>query len=217
MNVLRPRGRCRLGLSCGIFGNGFALSAETLRRVPYIANSVVEDLEYHLHLIRAGIRVDFLPHATVYAEMPETAAASVSQRARWEGGRILMRRLWTRRLLGNVLRGRIHMLEPLLDLVALPLANQTALLALALVVGAFAPLPWLSLYAILGFFSIQLYLMVAASLAPHPPRALRALAAAPAFLFWKLLLIPRTRRASRAASPWVRTRRNAESGPRPAL
>ena len=59
MNVLRPRGRNRLGLSCGIFGNGFALAAETLRRVPYTANSLVEDLEYHLHLIDRGLRVEF--------------------------------------------------------------------------------------------------------------------------------------------------------------
>jgi cellulose synthase/poly-beta-1,6-N-acetylglucosamine synthase-like glycosyltransferase len=63
MNVLRPRGRDRLGLSCGIFGNGFALSAATLRAVPYTANSLVEDLEYHLNLIRAGIRVEFVDDA----------------------------------------------------------------------------------------------------------------------------------------------------------
>ena len=36
-NVLRPRGRDRLGLSVGIYGNGFGLTAETLRAVPYTA------------------------------------------------------------------------------------------------------------------------------------------------------------------------------------
>ena len=39
-NVLRPRGRDRLGFSAGILGNGFALRAETLATVPYVARSV---------------------------------------------------------------------------------------------------------------------------------------------------------------------------------
>jgi hypothetical protein len=51
-NALRPRGRERIGLSAGILGNGFALAAETLRPGPYTADSVVEDLEYHLLLVR---------------------------------------------------------------------------------------------------------------------------------------------------------------------
>ncbi len=138
MNVLRPLGRHRLGLSCGIFGNGFALSAATLTRVPYTPNSLVEDLEYHLHLIRAGIRVEFLNHASVFGEMPETSAAATSQRARWEGGRILMRRLWSKPLALEVLRGQLKMLEPLLDLLAVPLATEAALLILTLTCGVVA-------------------------------------------------------------------------------
>lgn len=53
-NVLRARGRERLGLSVGIFGNGFGLSRAALGAVPYDAHSLVEDLEYHLKLVRAG-------------------------------------------------------------------------------------------------------------------------------------------------------------------
>jgi glycosyltransferase involved in cell wall biosynthesis len=43
-NLVRPRGRERLGLSVGILGNGFGLSRPVLERVPYRADSVVEDL-----------------------------------------------------------------------------------------------------------------------------------------------------------------------------
>ena len=53
-NVIRPRGRARLGFSAGILGNGFAISRAVLEAVPYDAFSVVEDLEYHLHLVMAG-------------------------------------------------------------------------------------------------------------------------------------------------------------------
>ena len=59
-NVLRPRGRARWGLSCGILGNGFGLARKTLEAVPYDASSVVEDLEYHLRVVESGRRVEFL-------------------------------------------------------------------------------------------------------------------------------------------------------------
>lgn len=89
-NVLRPRGRHALGWSAGILGNGFALSAETLQRVPYRATSVVEDLEYHLRLIEVGIRVHFADETTVRGAMPGGGAGAAKQRARWEGGRLRM-------------------------------------------------------------------------------------------------------------------------------
>jgi GTP:adenosylcobinamide-phosphate guanylyltransferase len=204
MNVVRPRGRSRLGLSCGIFGNGFALSARTLQRVPYTANSLVEDLEYHLRLVEAGIEVEFLDHATVFGEMPEKSAAAATQRARWEGGRQRMRRAWALPLLKAVLQGRGRMLEPLLDLLAQPLATQALLLALA----AALPIFWCRIYAGIGFVGVALYLSIAAGLSPNPAGALRALAAAPGYLLWKLLMIPRTRMAARKDAAWVRTERN---------
>jgi cellulose synthase/poly-beta-1,6-N-acetylglucosamine synthase-like glycosyltransferase len=210
MNVLRPLGRHRLGLSCGIFGNGFALSATTLARVPYTPNSLVEDLEYHLHLIRAGIRVEFLNHASVFGEMPETTSAATSQRARWEGGRILMRRLWSKPLALEVLHGQLKMLEPLLDLLAVPLATEAALLMLTLVCGVVAHVSMIAAYGTVGLATLVLYVLVAASLGPDPIGTMQALAAAPAFLAWKILMIPRTRLAARADAAWVRTERNTE-------
>ena len=214
MNGVRPLGRERLGLSCGIFGNGFALTAQTLARVPYIANSLVEDLEYHLHLIDAGIRVQFVPGAEVVAEMPEASAAQQSQRARWEGGRILMRRQWAGPLVRRVLRGQLRLLEPLLDLLALPLASEAGLLALALAVGLAAHLSWLWIYALLGFAGVLLYVFASALLSPEPGQTLRALTFAPVYMAWKLIMIPRTRAAARRDAVWVRTGRNAEPPPR---
>jgi cellulose synthase/poly-beta-1,6-N-acetylglucosamine synthase-like glycosyltransferase len=210
MNVLRPKGRDRLGLSCGIFGNGFALSADALERVPYTANSLVEDLEYHLHLIRAGIRVEFVNESAVFGEMPEGSAAATTQRARWEGGRILMRRLWTGPLLREVTRGKLKMLEPLLDLLAVPLATEGMILTGALALGLLARLTWLSSYAAVGIGVMVLYVVVAASLGPDPGDSLRAIASVPGYIAWKIWMIPRTRMASRRDATWVRTKRNSE-------
>jgi hypothetical protein len=207
MNVLRPRGRSRLGLSCGIFGNGFALSAATLRRVPYTANSLVEDLEYHLRLVEAGIKVEFLDHATVFGEMPERSAAASTQKARWEGGRALMRREWTPRVVRAVLTGRTRYLEPLLDLCALALATQVVLLGAATLLR----LPWLLGYALAAWLGVLLYLSVSIALSPDPLESAGALVAAPFYIVWKLLLIPRTRLTAHKDAAWVRTQRNAEA------
>ncbi len=205
MNVVRPRGRSRLGLSCGIFGNGFALSAQTLERVPYTANSLVEDLEYHLRLLAAGIRVDFLDNATVLGEMPEKSAAAATQRARWEGGRALMRRTHTIPIFGAVLRGDVRLIEPLLDLTARPLAMQVLLLLMMLA----APLRWTHIYSCAGLLTGVLYVLAAAALSPQPGKSLQALLAAPGYIVWKVLMIPATRMAARRDAAWVRTGRNA--------
>ena len=202
MNVLRPRGRSRLNLSCGIFGNGFALTAPTLRKVPYLAHSVVEDLEYHLHLIRANLRVDFLDTVTVRGEVPTNPTAASTQRARWEGGRQLMRRQWTLQLLRNVLRGQLRYLEPLLDLRALPVTTTAVCLALALI----APLTRIP--AALGLITCLLYIFVSASLSDDPLATLTALAQAPLYLAFKIAMIPKTRAAARKDAAWVRTGRN---------
>jgi cellulose synthase/poly-beta-1,6-N-acetylglucosamine synthase-like glycosyltransferase len=208
MNVLRPRGRDRLGLSCGIFGNGFALSAATLDRVPYTANSLVEDLESHLRLVSAGLRVEFLDSTTVLGEMPEKSPAAATQRARWEGGRALMRRQWTLPLVRSVLGGKARLLEPLLDLLSLPLATQAGLLFVA----ALLPIAWLRCYSAASFLAIVFYVLVSAGMSPSPIASLRALAATPAYLAWKLLMLPSTRLAARKDAAWVRTQRNADPG-----
>ncbi len=56
MNVLRAKGRAGLGFSTGIFGNGFSLTAEALQRVPFDADSIAEDVEFHTRLVSAGFR-----------------------------------------------------------------------------------------------------------------------------------------------------------------
>ncbi len=207
MNVLRPRGRSRLGLSCGIFGNGFALRAATLRKVPYAAHSLVEDLEYHLLLLEAGLRVDFLDDAEVRGEMPTTGTGAATQRARWEGGRQRMRRQWTGPLLRRVLLGRLRLLEPLFDLRAVPLATGTVLMLAALLV----PMLWVRAAAGVELLGVLLYVAVSAALGDDPAGNLKALAGAPFYIAFKIAMIGRTRRAARTDAAWVRTQRNDDS------
>ena len=203
-NVLRPRGRSRLGLSCGIFGNGFALAASTLRAVPYVAHSIVEDLEYHLLLLQHGLSVDYLDDATVFGEMPAASAAAATQRARWEGGRMLMRRRFAYPLLRKVLAGHLRFAEPLVDLLSVPIATGAMLSLLALL----APAHVIRAMAVSALMTLVLYTIIAAALGDKPWENLKALVTAPAYIVFKVAMIPRTRRAARADAEWVRTERN---------
>jgi hypothetical protein len=214
-NVLRPRGRAALGLSTGILGNGFALPRATLARMPYTARSIVEDVEYHLLLVRAGMRVRWVDDAVVRGDMPATGAAAGTQRARWEGGRLRLALDQGPALAAQVLRGRLRLLDPLADLLLLPLAPHVALLAGA--AGAAAPgSPALLGWALAALGVVALHVLLGLVLIRARGAHWRALLGVPAYIVWKLLLTARIARSAGRRTEWVRTeRRPAEKGDTP--
>lgn len=202
-NVLRPRGRARWGLSAGILGNGFALSADTLRAVPYDAHSVVEDLEYHLRLVRSGRSVAFADRAEVLATMPTGGRGVRTQRARWEGGRLRMLRDAAPALVGAIAGGAGRLLEPLLELLLLPLAAHVLLLVVALVI----PWPPTQAGAVAALGVVGAHVLAAIAVGGGGWRDVAALAVAPFYVVWKLALVPAIARAARRDAEWVRTER----------
>lgn len=205
-NVVRPLGREQLGLSAGILGNGFGLRRETLAAVPYLASSVVEDLEYHLSLVRSGRRVAFVNETTVFGEMPVRGKGVKTQRSRWEGGRLRMMMEKSPALLRSVLQGQLSLLEPLLELLLFPLAFHVALLAVAIS----TPLPFVRMVGLVGAAVVLLHLTAAIVVGGGGWRDVSTLAAAPFYIVWKLMLIPSLLRNARSNHAWVRTSRNAE-------
>jgi cellulose synthase/poly-beta-1,6-N-acetylglucosamine synthase-like glycosyltransferase len=202
-NVLRPRGRAAFGLSAGILGNGFALSRRALQAVPYSADSIVEDVEYHHLLVRAGLRVQWVDGAQVRGDMPVARSAAAQQRARWEGGRLRLLASHGPALAARVLAGQWRLADPLLDLLLWPLAWHFSLLLLALALGA-APV---QIAAGAGLSGVALHVMVALWLMPARREHFRALLGAPAYVIWKLCLAATTWRAAGRHAPWVRSAR----------
>lgn len=203
-NVLRLRGRERWRLSVGLLGNGFGLTRETLLNEPYEATSVVEDMEYHLRLVAAGRRVVFAPNTGVWSDAPYTREAGAGQRARWEGGRFRMILDWTPILLCRVLSGERRLIEPLLELLLLPLAFHVLLLLVALL-PPFGPT---RIYALLGLTLVAVHVLAAIRIGGGGWRDLLALATAPFYILWKLTILRAIGRASRTDAAWVRTERN---------
>jgi cellulose synthase/poly-beta-1,6-N-acetylglucosamine synthase-like glycosyltransferase len=206
-NVVRPLGREHLGLSVGILGNGFGLRSETLKAVPYLASSVVEDLEYHLKLVQSGYRVKFVNETAVYGEMPVRGEGVNTQRSRWEGGRLRILKERGPELLLEVLKGRQTFLEPLLDLLLLPLAFHVTLLAIAIS----TPQAVVRNIGLAGFGVLVLHLAAAAVVGGGSWLDIGTLAIAPFYVLWKLTMIPSLFRNARSNNTWVRTKRNAKA------
>jgi hypothetical protein len=205
MNVVRGRGRAALGLSSGIFGNGFLLRASLLERVPYEARSIAEDLEHHANLVAQGGVVRWVDAARVTAGLAETKAAHDSQETRWEGGRL--RVAWSAgpRLLGAALRGNPRAGEALLAVLSLPFSLGVA----AALVSVALPVAWSREYGLASLGIGALYLATAAQIGSDSARFGRALRAAPALAARKLMLIPKIVAQAGRRVMWVRTGRES--------
>ena len=203
-NVIRPQGRERLGLSAGILGNGFALSAASLARVPYVAHSIVEDAEHHLALVNAGMRVGFVDEATVTGAFAASGQAGRTQRARWEGGRLQLLRSHLPRAIAGAMTGRWQLLDPVLDMMLLPLAWLVMLQCLAL-----AGAPWAQAVGLAGLAIVAAHVLRAAYVSTGSWRGLRPLMGVPAYLAWKLAMLPAILASASHRASWARTPRRA--------
>ena len=208
-HIVRSRARERVRVSCGIRGNGWCVTHALLKKVPYQAFSLTEDLEYGIQLGLAGFRVAYADEAHSDAEMVSNEKTARKQRQRWEHGRFELVRTKTWLLLKASLRKpSLVCLDLAFDLIVLPLSyialNVMALFAVA--AGAYtvglAPIDWVWV-ACACAASIVLYVLRGWQLSGIGLQGLLDLARAPGFLIWKILLMVRPR----GADGWVRTTR----------
>jgi cellulose synthase/poly-beta-1,6-N-acetylglucosamine synthase-like glycosyltransferase len=213
---LRSLARERMGLSCGLRGNGMGFSREILETVPHDAYSIVEDIEYGIRLGRAGHRVWYVAEASVLGDMVATEKESRSQRERWEGGRLQLAKTHLGGLFRDAIAQRSGMLFDLAMDLAVPALTIVvvwtvvgAVVATALAVVTKSPglvAPWA-----FSAFVLLLYVGRGVVLSGSGFRGVLDLAAAPAYIAWKLALS--LRRSSRKKGEWVRTARESEKAP----
>lgn len=205
----------RLGLGVGLKGNGMCFRAEALRRFPWRAAGLVEDMEFAWNLRVGGGRVRFQPEARVYGEMVSRGGpGAASQRRRWEGGRRALRASFRDAL------GRSRHLPASkkilysLDLEYPPLGRLAGLLSLASVVATGGSAwrggggGWAAVLALLEFYWACMIAYVASPIVVVrlPVRYLANLIYAPFYLAWKLAI-------GLGAAPleWIRTPREASA------
>jgi cellulose synthase/poly-beta-1,6-N-acetylglucosamine synthase-like glycosyltransferase len=193
-----------LGVGVALRGNGMCFSAAGLKRQPWAAFGLAEDLEFAWRLRLAGERVYFAPAAKVYGELVSGGgAAAVGQRQRWEHGRKALRRLFT----GPLWRAPLPLwqrLYGLFDLYMPPLSKLAAFLVLLTFIPAPCPL---RLVQVLALGVIAVYALTPFVLFALPLRYLWALRHLPVYVGWKLALAAR-----KGPLTWVRTGRDGEKG-----
>jgi cellulose synthase/poly-beta-1,6-N-acetylglucosamine synthase-like glycosyltransferase len=207
--LVRSRARERLGLSCGIRGNGWCVTHKLLARVPYEAFSFAEDIEYGISITVAGYRVAYADEAHANSDMAVRERVARSQRRRWEDGRFQLIRSEAGPLLLTAIRQRsVKCFDVALDLLVLPTSyialNVLALAILSLAGDRARSSPPIFVWLAVGCVgSLALYVCRGWQLSGIGVQGMWDLIRAPWFVVWKLWLILR----SRASAEWIRTKR----------
>jgi cellulose synthase/poly-beta-1,6-N-acetylglucosamine synthase-like glycosyltransferase len=208
-HIVRSRARERLGLSCGLRGNGWCVTHELLESVPYQAFSLTEDVEYGIAIGLAGYRVAYTDEAHADADMVSSEDIARKQRQRWEDGRFQLIRSKALVLLSAAIKRRSALCLDLgFDLVILPLSyvamNVVGLAAASVAAYALHLVPpawlWISM-ACSG--ALVAYVLRGWQLSGVGPKGVLDLARVPWFLAWKIWLTLRRH----DSKEWVRTGR----------
>ncbi|MEN9834625.1 MAG: hypothetical protein RL011_818, partial [Pseudomonadota bacterium] len=189
-------------------GNGMCFTREALGRFPWLAGGLAEDLEFSWKLRLAGERVQFVPTAIFWAEMPVSGRVSASQRKRWEKGR---HGLWAE-LRGQVLRANVSAIKKILWAIDLTMPSFTSLVACYLLSVSLFIAGSLLQSGPIDPFNVGLLTVTGLSLASYtlspflrfglPWATLSALVQLPYYVVWRAIIA-----LGRTPSRWVRTER----------
>ena len=214
-HLVRFRGRAALGLPCSLVGNGMLLSRELVEQHPWKAFSITEDLEHTLVLRLAGVRPEFARDARLRAPVASRGVEARTQRARWEGGRLVLARAFLPRLARAVAGGRRDLWDVVVDLAVPPLGvlavgaaggtGATLGLVRAGLVPRWSLAPWL-----VGVVGLHTYVLVGLRAADAPVSTYVALRHAPLLVASELSVRLRLL-AGRVPASWERPR--PDSGP----
>ncbi|MBI3005436.1 MAG: glycosyltransferase family 2 protein [Ignavibacteriales bacterium] len=219
-NYVRPLGRKVIGCSAGLRGNGMCFSSDVLRRIPWNAHSITEDLEYGMHLLLRGVSVSFAPEARVYATMPQHEQHAESQRTRWEAGRFRAIRSYAWKLLWLAMTRRsFTALDAFIELLTPAFVNMMAIAACVIFVKLLASLGGFEEFSQrvglwLGVFGLGIaYLIVGLRVARARGMLMKALLYFPRYILWKMKLYLKMLSTGRTTE-WIRTTREMPGGGR---
>jgi cellulose synthase/poly-beta-1,6-N-acetylglucosamine synthase-like glycosyltransferase len=210
-NWVRPAGWHRLGLPCQLMGTGMAFTWAMLRDAPLANASIVEDMKLGIDLGKGGQAPVFCPNALVTSIFPDSAAATKTQRTRWEHGHLEMILREVPSMLATAARrGDARLAGMALDLCVPPLA----LLAATLLGGTFlaaGACVWTATLSILVLYAVLLATFTLASLTAWWQRGrdlvrLAELLSIPVYIAAKVPLYLRF--IVRRQKHWVRTDRD---------
>lgn len=209
-NLVRQRGLMRLGGRVHLTGTGMAFPWPLFDSAPLASGNIVEDVELGHALDRAGHPPLLVDAATVWSD-PASAAGTLVQRKRWEGGFLALARKQAPAALRTALvRRDPRALAAALDLCVPPLTLLALVDAAVLVVAVV--LTWLSgaawwpvLFHLAVCAAALLCIIVAWGREGRAFIRLGALLRIPLYILWKIPLYLGLVRGS--PSEWLRAGR----------
>lgn len=211
-NTLFWKPRERFSWMGFIVGNGFCLKREVLKRIPWEAYTIVEDVEYSMQLAVRGVRVKFVEGTSVISRATRHAKDAAPQRLRWASGTFRVMASYVPGLISRAFEtGSLKLLEMALALI------MTSRMFLLYMICLSIPGCFLSgdtagsfyLRCAVAASSILLCIYAALVLSEIPNyrgSRLRSFLALPCYLIW-MLLIHAAAAVGLQRGVWARTTR----------
>lgn len=209
-NMVRPLGLSTFGQPCLLTGTGMAFPWPAITQVTLATASIVEDMTIGLELAIAGFPPQLCPRAMVTSTLPTDAAATTTQRTRWEHGHLQVAITYTPRLIqASIRQGHLALLALALEVAIPPLSLLTIacllVASIGLVIGALALRLWLTLGSLLPLGLLTASILITWFRYGRSDLSPQQLAQVPAYLLWKIPIYLKF--LTHPQSIWIKTSR----------
>jgi 1,2-diacylglycerol 3-beta-glucosyltransferase len=208
----RFRGSFRLKMAAGLtipLSCGMCVGAGVLKKHPWSAFGLSEDWEYYAQLTAAGVRIELVHGARLFAQETRTLRQSGTQRQRWLAGKLdALKRVGPTIISSNAIDWH-QKLDTVAELAVPGPAVHLGIvviesLAIVLLRAPAADVLLMALAATLA--GPVVYAIVGLTVVPSPLRALAAFTFLPVYTCWRLGVAASTVLPS-SSRAWIRTAR----------
>ncbi|MBN2615886.1 MAG: glycosyltransferase family 2 protein [Bacteroidales bacterium] len=176
-NHIFRKGHRVLGISSALIGSGMGLNYKLFKETMATVDSVGEDKEVELKIIKQGYTIDYVHDAVIYDEKTQRSDAFVNQRRRWLAAQLnYFRTHFADGLKELILRGNFDYFDKVIQMVQPPRILLSGVLFLIFVFTAlieFIPIKILDTWVFPGFYAwLILFLGAAVSIGLSVPKRL---------------------------------------------
>lgn len=154
-NSIFRRGHVNMGLSSALIGSGMAFDFLWFARNVKLLNTVGEDKELELLLLKEGVFIDFLDHVLVYDQKTKKESVFYNQRKRWLSAQFSSLYLGLKDLPASFINLKVNYIDKVFQWMLLPrilILGICGLIAIAITIFSWEEsIRWWVLIAILFF------------------------------------------------------------------
>lgn len=155
-NHIFRKGHRVLGISSALIGSGMGLDYALFKKTMATIDSVGEDKEVELKIIKKGYTIEYVHDAIIYDEKTQESGNFVNQRRRWIAAQLgYFRSNFLDGILALITKGNYDYFDKVMQMIQPPRILLSGILFfLSLLYGIihFLPYPWLQQYFAPGFY-----------------------------------------------------------------